>query len=326
MNRCEWLLIAALAAAVAGCSSSSGDGGTGGTGGAGGMGGAGGTGGTGRTCATDIQAGEVQAFGDPTPLVRTEGITFDSDGNLYVSAQDPTDDQVDDQLLDVGTDGTNETVAEAESILGLESDTRGIVAAGIDTSSILLIDPSDGTNDVIASGPPLGDPNFVVTTAWDTILVSDDRRGEGTIYEVTFDGNVSTWVNGVPTPNGMVFSLDGRTLYVATTFEETGLWRVPVSAGGEAGTPEKWVEFPSNSAPDGVAIDSEGNVYVALNTAGEIAKVDPQGNATTLATGLLGPASLAFGQGDFDPCSIYVTSLFSTELSRVGAGVLGVEK
>ena len=306
MKTCAWLF--SLALAVAGCSSSSGNGGTA------------------RACATDIQEGEVQAFGNPTPLVRTEGITFDSDGNLYVSAQDPTDDQVDDQLLDVATDGTFETVAEAESMLGLESDSRGIVAAGIETSSILLIDPSDGTNDVIASGPPLGDPNFVVTTAWDTILVSDDRRGEGTIYEVTFDGNVSTWVDGVPTPNGMVFSLDGSTLYVATTFEETGLWRVPVSAEGEPGTPEKWVEFPSNSAPDGVAIDDEGNVYVALNTAGEIAKVDTEGTATTLASGLLGPASLAFGQGDFDPCSLYVTSLFSPQLSRVGAGVPGVEK
>jgi hypothetical protein len=37
-------------------------------------------------------------------------------------------------------------------------------------------------------------------------------------------------------------------------------------------------------------------------------------------------ASLAFGQGDFDPCSIYATSLLGTQLWRVGIGILGTEK
>lgn len=318
MNRC-WVLFLGVALA-AGCGSSeSGEGGSGGAGGSGGTGG-----GSSRACATDISAGEVQAFGDPTPT-RTEGIVFDASGALYVSAQD-NDDL--DQLLEVETDGSNRSVARADSILGLESDSRGIVAAAIATGELLLIDPTDGSSEVIADtadGLP-GAPNFVVTTPWDTLLVSDDTSGEDTIYEVTWDGTVSPWVDQVPTPNGMVFSLDGAFLYVATTFEQTGLWRVPVSNEGEAGTPERWVEFEGSTAPDGVAIDSDGNVYVALNTAGQIAKVDGEGNATTLAMGLFGPASLAFGQGDFDPCSLYVTSLFGTQLSRVGVGVLGVEK
>jgi DNA-binding beta-propeller fold protein YncE len=314
MNKSMMLFLGALAA-TAGCSSESG------TGGSGGSGGMGGQGGSARACATDIAEGEVQAFGDPTPGTRTEGIVFDSDGTLYVSAQDLGPGL--DQLLDVALDGSNEKVAEAESILGLESDARGILAASIDTGELLLIDPSDGMNEPVADG--LGAPNFVVTTPWGTILVSDDSVGTGVIYEVTWDGAVSTWTDEVPTPNGMVFSLDGSTLYVAATFEETGLWRIPVT-DGEAGTAEKWIPFANGPAPDGVAIDSEGNVYVALNTAGQIARVDPDGNVDTLAMGLFGPASLAFGQGDFDPCSLYVTSLFSTQMSRVGAGIAGVEK
>jgi hypothetical protein len=31
-------------------------------------------------------------------------------------------------------------------------------------------------------------------------------------------------------------------------------------------------------------------------------------------------------QGDFDPCSLYVTSLLMNQLWRVGAGILGTEK
>ena len=139
-------------------------------------------------------------------------------------------------------------------------------------------------------------------------------------------GAVALWSDGVPTPNGMVFTLDGNTLYIAATFQEEGLWRIPVSSEGVAETAERWVPF-EGAAPDGVAIDAEGNVYVALNTAGQIAKVDPAGNSSTLAMDMTGPASMAFGQGDFDPCSLYVTSLFPpAKLYRVGAGVLGVEQ
>jgi sugar lactone lactonase YvrE len=123
----------------------------------------------------------------------------------------------------------------------------------------------------------------------------------------------------------MVFSLDGTFLYVATTFEEPGLWRVPVGPNGEPGRPERWVEFDMGTTPDGVAIDSEGSVYVALNFVGRIAKVDPEGNATTLAEGVSNVASLAFGKGDFDPCSIYATNLFGTQLWRIGTGILGTE-
>ena len=98
MNKCLILASAALAILM-GCSSD-----------------VAGTGGTARACATDISAGEVQAFGGPTPM-RTEGITFDADGNLLVSALAS---EADDQLLSVTTEGTFMVVAEAESILGLE--------------------------------------------------------------------------------------------------------------------------------------------------------------------------------------------------------------
>ena len=268
-------------------------------------------------CATDIEVGEVQPFAEPTPT-GTEGIVFDIEGTLYVSAQDPTGP---DQLLQIANNGTNRSLVEWPSILGLARDSRGILGASIDRGEVLLIVRGVGVVEVLASG--VGAPNFIVTTPWDTMLVSDSTPGRDIIYDVTFEGDVSEWVRGVPTPNGIVFSLDRTTLYVATTSEQPGLWRVPASPSGEPGTPERWVEFPEGSAPNGVAIDSEGNVYVALNLAGEVAKVDPEGNATTLATDVTGIASFAFGEGSRDPCSLYATNLLGTQMFRVGTGVLG---
>ena len=284
MKKCLIVSVAALAA-IAGCSSETTA--AGGTGGAGGAGGATGTGGTARSCATDIDVGEVQAFGGETPN-RTEGLTFDADGNLFVSAQDA---DLDDELLAVTLEGATEPVAAAESILGLASHADGIIAAGIATGDLLLIDPDTGMSEPIATG--LGEPNFVVTTPWDTILVSADTGETPTIYEVTWDGDVSTWVDGVPTPNGMVFSLDNRTLYVASTFENKGLWRVPVSEDGQAGTPEKWVDWDEVGFPDGVAIDSLGNVYIAVNVpANQVAQVAPDGTLAEQHVGLIESATL----------------------------------
>lgn len=286
--------------AIAGCSSSS-------------------SAGPGRSCAQDIAAGEVQPFGDLV-ATRTEGIIFDASGTLFVSA---LVNEADDQLLQFSPDGTHEVVAEAESILGLASHSTGILAAGIGTGELLLIDPASGGSDVIAD--ELGAPNFVVTTPWGTTLVSDDTRGTSIIQEVTLDGVASVWSDEVPTPNGMVFSLDNRTLYVAATFDDVGLWRVPVSETGEAGMAEKWVNFDPASTPDGVAIDSEGNVYVALNLDDEIAQVKPDGTVSIIAQGVDKAASLAFGQGEYDPCSMYVTNLFGQQVWRVGIGILGPE-
>ena len=302
------MLAGATLLTIAGCSSSSGSDSDAGV-----------DGGSTRSCATDIAVGEVQPFGDPV-ATRTEGITFDAAGTLFVSA---IVNDGDDQLIQFSPDGSQEVVAESESILGLASEETGILGAAIGTGELLLIDPATGVSTPIADG--LGAPNFVVTTPWGTTLVSDDSTGTDTIREVTLDGDVSIWVEGVPTPNGMVFSLDNRTLYVAATFEGVGLWRVPVSEAGVAGTPEQWVSFGAASTPDGVAIDSEGNVYVALNINDEIAQVKPDGTVTIIVEGVSKPASLAFGQGEYDPCSLYVTNLFGPQVWRVGIGVLGTE-
>ncbi|MEM7435132.1 MAG: SMP-30/gluconolactonase/LRE family protein [Myxococcota bacterium] len=273
-----------------------------------------------RMCATDIAEGEVQQFGD-SPEARSEGITFDQ-GSLFATTSLA---EGNDRLLRFDTEGAFTVTAESESLLGLESAQVGILAAGIRTGELLVIDPESGDVSVLADD--LGAPNFIVNTPWGTVLVSDDSFGEDAIDEVTLDGEVSTWVTGVPTPNGMVFSLDESTLYVATTFTEPGVWRVPVSVEGNAGTPELWIPFEEGSTPDGIAIDVDGNLYVALNLAGTIAKIDPEGNVTEDFAELSAPASLAFGQGAFDPCSLYVTSLSPEgRLSRVGTGVLGVER
>ena len=82
------------------------------------------------------------------------------------------------------------------------------------------------------------------------------------------------------------------------------------------------------STPDGIAVDVDGMVYVAANIPGQIWRVDGAADSLQrgelVAEGVASVASLAFGNGPgFDPCSLYVTQLFGSQVIRVGVGVPG---
>ncbi len=76
-------------------------------------------------------------------------------------------------------------------------------------------------------------------------------------------------------------------------------------------------------------MDREGRVYIAANgKAGEVWRFDPSTDELTLlARNVYGAASIAFGEGDFDPLSIYVSTTFNGgrggKIWRIPVGVKG---
>ncbi len=129
----------------------------------------------------------------------------------------------------------------------------------------------------------------------------------------------------------MAYSPSGDAFFVASTFDAPGqLTRFDVDGDGlpiEASAIEI-VHLGPGSTPDGIAVDEDGWVYIAANLQGSVWRVDGASpglvEGELWADGLGSPASLAFGRGpDFDPCSFYVTQLFSDQVLRVGVGVAG---
>jgi RNA polymerase sigma-70 factor (ECF subfamily) len=63
---------------------------------------------------------------------------------------------------------------------------------------------------------------------------------------------------------------------------------------------------------DGIALDTEGNIYVALVMQNQLVKIDPDdGSLEVLATaedGLHNPASVAFGTTEGDRSNLYITN------------------
>lgn len=268
--------------------------------------------------------GEVSVFAPG--IGSTEGIAF-LNGKLYVAGGQ--------SVREISTDGKATVVAPLAVSVGVVAWHGALYVAGKPPGERTsgLCDP--GNMGVIFKVTPGGEvstfatglisPNFLTVTPWDTLLVSDDCLTNNRIWEVTTAGVVSIWNQDILSANGMVFNAAKDTLFVAGTFTDPApLWSLSIGADHKASNPKKIHDYDSSSAPDGLAMDSTGVVYVALNTDGVIHKVTPDGVDHEFAEGMLTPASMAFGDGaGFDPCSMYTTSLLGTDVYRVVVGTTG---
>lgn len=249
----------------------------------------------------------------------TEGIALVGE-RLFVS--------VPDGVVEVLPDGSNVPLVTTGHALGLAPRGGGLLLAdpgeftldGSGADGRVLAIGLDGSVETLAEGLP--NPNFVAVTPWGTVLVSDDTNE--TLWEL--DDGATVWLEGIPSPNGLGFSPAGDALYVATTFlPDPPIWAVPVGADHAPGSAEALTTFATASAPDGLAVTADGRVLVAANLAGALIEVDPgTGGTAVLAQDLESPASLAFGDGlTWDACSVYVTSLYGSVVTRVSVGQTG---
>ena len=284
---------------------------------------------SGEQCPADsLEAGQVVVFAtglEHDGTTGTEGLVFSPDGRLFVGGAAYLGGGF---VAEVQTDGSHQILAPMTATVGLEWwHDQLVVAVGQDgaagpTGGLMWVDPDSGAATVLADDVPSA--NFPVATPWDTLLVSSPS-GE-TVWQVDASGGTSLWLDGVTSPNGMVFDASGGSLFVAQTYEDPNWFRhVSVGEDHTAGAVTELVLFDTGSTQDGVAMDVNGDVYVVLNVPGEVVRITPAGDTTVVATGVDWGASLRFGTGDFDPCSLYVTSLFTDVLFQVGVGVRGAE-
>ncbi len=278
-------------------------------------------------CWDDLPVGQTEVFYDGF-AEGSEGIAFGVDGALYVTTIEDTDGVV--WRLDA--EAQIEMFAELPYALGLAPTMDGgwvVASLGeimMPDGGVYTVSPA-GEASLLAEG--IDSPNFVTIAPDGSALISDDF--DTRVFRVQLDGTVSTVIENVPSPNGMAYSPSGDALYVASTFTSAGqLTRFDVDDAGLPieSTAVEILHTGAGSIPDGIAVDLDGNVYVAANLAGEIWRIDGAlqelGDGEVFASELDSPASLAFGAGEgFDPCSLYITELFGTQVVRLSVGVGG---
>lgn len=115
-------------------------------------------------------------------------------------------------------------------------------------------------------------------------------------------------VDRLTVSNGVAWSPDGTTMYLVDTTPRT-IWAFDYDVeAGQIGAARSWVECPeSEGRPDGIAVDTDGCIWVAMHWTGRIHRYAPNGDLETV---LWAPTkritSLAFGGRRLD--ELYVTS------------------
>jgi sugar lactone lactonase YvrE len=271
----------------------------------------------------------------PAATGSVEGITVGPDGNVYAPTFgfNTTGALGGNAKMFVISPSGNivRTVTIANSsphVLGLAFNpvTHVLWVLDFGAGKVLAVDPNTGNSSVLAGPIANSGLNALTFDKKGDAYISDSFAG--TIWKVDKHGGGATaWSSdpllgnggGALTPpfgaNGVAFSNDGSLLYVANTaFHQ--MIQIPVNPNGSAGKPSIFIT--GINAPDGVAVDAKGNIWVCANQEDEIVVLDPTGKVIAklgdfrgidqngIAQGLLFPASLAFSR---DGTTLYVSNL-----------------
>ena len=144
---------------------------------------------------------------------------------------------------------------------------------------------------------------------WVGTMALDKRTGGADLYMLELDGKVYHKLGNLTISNGIVWSLDKKSMYFTDTpTQQVKAFDYDV-ASGEISNERVIIEIPEEEgAPDGMTLDAEGNLWVALHGAGTVAKYNP--NTGELLQKVKVPAkkttSCAFGGKNLD--TLYITT------------------
>ena len=151
----------------------------------------------------------------------------------------------------------------------------------------------------------------------------------GAVYYVSPEGKPSLLIDNMAFPNGIAISADEKTLYVAETMRNA-VWAVGLEEPGVMTQRRARIlaYLPGGGVgPDGMAVDEQGNLYVAYFDAGEVVVFTGKGK-------LIGAIKLPAGEGTFttnvtfgglDRKTLYITEADKNVIYKVAMKVRGLK-
>ena len=145
-------------------------------------------------------------------------------------------------------------------------------------------------------------PNYPAFDSNGNLYVSDSGEwGEdnGRMFKINSDGETQIWSEDIRSfPNGIALSETGDFLYVVVSLNSPRIERIPILEDGSAGRAELVVELPL-SVPDGIAFDTEGNLYISCYRPDRIYRLSVNGELEILVedyegTLMAAPTNIAF--------------------------------
>ncbi|MDQ6854950.1 MAG: SMP-30/gluconolactonase/LRE family protein [Actinomycetota bacterium] len=249
-----------------------------------------------------------------------EGPTVDGDGNLYFS------DVLGGGVYRRDPDGEITTVVPKRRGVGgitLHAD-GGIVVSGRDivhvrdgeNRTLFKDDGVPGWNDICADSVGriyAGSIRFAV-------FDPDARPVPGELWRIDVEGEATPLYDDVLHANGVAISPGGQTIYHSDTRRNVILVHT-LADDGTAGD-RRAFHFPPG-APDGMALDAQGLLWVASARAGCVARLTPDGEIDrVLDIPAQAVTSLCFG-GD-EGRDLYVVTADNTEAPERGGTIFRI--
>jgi sugar lactone lactonase YvrE len=135
-----------------------------------------------------------------------------------------------------------------------------------------------------------------------------DRSGAGVLYRLERDGRIEAVLDGLTTSNGIGWSPDGRTMYLADSGPRVvHAFDFDVETGATS-RGRVLVEVPAEiGSPDGLTVDADGDLWVAIWGGGRIHRYSADGSLReVLAVPAVEATSCAFAGPGLD--RLYVTT------------------
>ena len=179
-----------------------------------------------------------------------------------------------------------------------------------------LNSPNDGAlksnGDIYFTDPPYGLPDRFTDARREIPFCGD--------YRVDTQGQVTLLTKEIERPNGIAFSPDEKTLYVAQSNPEQANWTAfPVKADGTLGTGTEFFNATDRvgkepGLPDGMTVDAQGNLWASgpggiyvFNSAGKLLGRLVTGERTSNCT--FGPNGWLFMTVDSYLCRVKTLAL-----------------
>ena len=286
----------------------------------------------------------------------TEGVSVAPDGTVYFSDITFTD-QTDMQAGNIwkhNPETGETTVYRSPSGMsnGTKFDAQGrlVVAEGADFGGrrITRTDLTTGKCEIIAglyNGKPFNSPNDLSIDEQGRVYFTDPRYAGHEpveqpifgVYRIDPDGSVNLVVTDAGKPNGVAVSPDQQTLYVIShdngamdSFPEDvpllngrmALLAYDLSSEGTATFRKVLVDYAPQDGPDGMVVDAEGNLFVAVRdeTRPGVRVYTPEGEELAYVKTPDKPTNVAFGRGKTSK-TLYITAencLYSIQTLKEG--------
>lgn len=270
---------------------------------------------------------DVSIFADG--LDHPECVAVHPDGSVWAGGEAG-------QIYRISPDGKDVHVLQQTNgfTLGIafSPDASWLAVCDLKNRCIFKYEIASDTLTVLSSGTsdrPMLTPNFPVFDKKGNLYVSDSgsfRNINGVVFKISSTGQTHIWHAGpFNFANGMAFSAQQDMLYVVCTWLP-GVEAISINADGFAGDRKVLVELPQ-TCPDGIAVDTEGNLWISCYAPNTIYKVKP-GQAPEVfihdweAHTISNPTNIAFGGVNHQ--QLFIANLGRWHISRIEMDIPGL--